>query len=286
MSDRVTNVPYVGVAGFMTAEEIVRAVETIPSGVRHPLAIGILTSAKTLRGEANKYPNRYPQVANIPAITRAGRSAFGERTDVLFVLHYSIDEIGDLDGIPLRTLDKLVTDAGFNALQINATPQTIQHPSFCKNLDWLAADHPNFRVIVQIRPSGDGDSMTTIVNMVLGIARDSRAIKDLIVDGSGGRGKPIDIVKVHALVMNIRASCFEHGFGWHRFTIAVAGGLGPDLLKPVGDLARLLGPLGFDPERNVRDELDHMDIDRMQMFLRQAWMLVDDAVFLEDPDDV
>lgn len=266
---------FVGVAGIMTSDEVVRAVDTMPNAPRHKLAIGILTSAKTLAGQPNRYPNRYPKVEDIPGILNDARAALGDKCrNVMFVLHYSIDVVAELDGKYLRLVDKLITSARFDAIQVNASPIVVLDPLFCANLTWLASNYEGFRAIIQLRPPRGKEPWVDLVDVAIHIAQSSKFISDLILDASGGRGTPMDVQGAHALISAIRSAYHTTHNNRHHFTFTVAGGLGPDEFDPVRDLMRVHGPLGFDAERLLRDDSDHLDIVRMQRFLQQAWELV------------
>ncbi len=58
--------PYVGVTGFMSSQEVIDTMKNINfKKAERLLMVGVLASSKTIRGGANKWPNRYPPLGEI-----------------------------------------------------------------------------------------------------------------------------------------------------------------------------------------------------------------------------
>lgn len=76
--------PYIGVTGFMTRVEVRAVLETVPAGSKYRLMVGVLMSSKTLRGEQNKWPGRYPKRETVPKI-------FVDDPRTFNLVHYATD---------------------------------------------------------------------------------------------------------------------------------------------------------------------------------------------------
>src|SRR5437868_5866280 len=76
--------PYVGVTGFMSRPEVVEALAMVPRGSVRRLMVGVLMSSKTLVGQINKWPGRYPKKDAIVDI-------FIDDPRALNLIHYNTD---------------------------------------------------------------------------------------------------------------------------------------------------------------------------------------------------
>ncbi len=261
--------PYIGVAGFMTAEEMNEAVIATPQNNKWPLAIGILTSAKTINGVPNKYPHRYPKVENIPAQVRESRQfAKVNQRNVLHVLHYSTDTLDHFDH-QIRSVAHWVVTAGFDAVQVNAPPHFLTNPTFISMLNWLAEVPGASRIIAQLRPSRGTEPWVDLIGAALYAAEYSFGITDLILDSSGGSGIGLHIPTTSDLITAIRGGCASR----NRFGIHVAGGLTAKNLTQLETLFRVHGLLGFDVESGVRDTDDKMRIGSLYEYFHEAFTL-------------
>ena len=74
--------PYVGVTGFMSHFEVSEALAMVPQGSARRLMAGVLMSSKTLAGQQNKWPGRYPRKEAVADI-------FVDDPRVLNLIHYS-----------------------------------------------------------------------------------------------------------------------------------------------------------------------------------------------------
>lgn len=263
----MTRKPYVGVAGFMTTNEIMAAIETVPERSSHVLAIGILTSAKTLRGDTNKYPNRYPKAADIEGIVRGVREQFNdERVEIH--LHYAVESATTMCA-ELEVVQKLLTSVDFDGVQVNLAPHMIEDADFSPL--YTARNNEDIdRVIVQIRPPREGEPFVDLIGAAVDAAG-WQCVSDILLDCSGGRGAPLDLIWSSMMIHSFRVA---RGTGRNDVGIGVAGGLGPTKLFPVYGLLCNHGPLNFDCESGVRDHRDQMSIPVLQAYLREAWEML------------
>jgi hypothetical protein len=266
--------PYVGVAGFMQTSEIMAAIETMPKSPRHNLAIGILASAKTLRGEINKHPNRYPKVADIADMVRPAREVVDEtKLPVEFILHYAVDDIGNV-GAEIDRLAEVVKTSQFDGVQINVPPHWADHLDLAHALRCLQQSVLHkLRIILQVRPPRRGQPMVDLIGMALHATAQNDEISDILIDASAGQGVELNGIYASDMIHAFRASLPIYG----RSTvgIGVAGGLRPGKVGTVYSLMTIHGPLNFDVESGVRlPGSDHMSIEALRAYLAEAWQMV------------
>lgn len=267
---------YVGVAGFVTSSEIMAAIETIPKNPRHSLAIGILASAKTLRGETNRYPNRYPKVSELENILRPMRDiVYAGTMPVEFHLHYAVEDLANAE-LELEQVGDVITERQFDGVQINVPPHWAGSEKLHDAIRTRIQRHRHTRIIVQIRPPRNGEPFTDLVEAALWATNNNtigtHLKNDVLFDASAGRGVELNSVWASEMIHAYRAT---KPLTWRKdASIGVAGGLGPTKLQTVHDLMCTHGPLSFDCESGVRRHDDTMSIPVMQAYLREAWELV------------
>lgn len=239
--------PYVGVTGFTTTDEVHTACSVASEVTARPLMVGVLVSAKTLRGQKNRYPLRYPPVESISHLFEAGGP------NALNLIHYC-DSAPPSWGV-LADLREL-GGPHLHGFQFNvAWPE---HGTIGKLVDGflsLCGEYP--RIVLQVRP---------------GFARKYNAFPfgatDVLLDGSGGRGTPMDV------------SWIEEASTWFRehlpcYKIGFAGGLDADALSvagPQSTVARLIrAGASTDAEGRLRDDAPgggRMDMAKVAAYIR------------------
>jgi hypothetical protein len=221
--------PYIGVSGFMSHGEVNAALDAFPECGRR-LMVGVLVSAKTLARLPNKYPNRYPRPEDIWGI-------LGLSDTCLNLIHFSSDKVPDR-----QTLHTLICYAGrsLGGFQFNGC-----WPSE-PDRRWLI--NGGYRVVLQMRP-----------DTVECIAADTAT--DVLLDGSGGRGLPLDVDRAREHL----AKLDHFGIG-----LGVAGGLCAETLPAAAPLLREFAGLSIDAEGRLRDADDHLDMGKVAAYLRTA----------------
>lgn len=259
--------PYVGVAGFMSSAEIMAAIETLPQNPTHSLAIGILASAKTIVGQTNKYPTRYPRIVDLGQIVGpAQRIARMNDMPVEFILHFAVDD-EDSFHIQMERAVDVVEDCEFDGIQINASPHVITKLPLWIALDAVKMATPRMkRVIMQLRPPRDNEPRLDLIGAGIRLAN-SDVATDILIDASAGAGIPLNVTTASIMIAGIRAAMADR----YSVGIGVAGGLTASTLGGVGGLMEVHGPLSFDVESGVRDDQDHMDVAELRSYLRHAW---------------
>lgn len=238
--------PYVGISGVMHSHEIrdiLSVFETAP--LPCPIAFGVLTSKKTVSGMANRYPKRYPLVANLADIFSAQDSR------ALNIVHYSAD---DDDGL-IANLKAIVELAGPNCdgVQINMGDKdgAATSPSPYK-VAKFAAQYPRMRIIVQVNARAPSVVVSRRVREY------AYSATDVLLDGSYGNGcdffssaSNTEHVKT---LLNVLRSAYPH------LGIGIAGGLSDETLPQVEHLFAGGVDLSTDAEGRLRDDNDHLSI--------------------------
>ncbi len=260
MLDYMRPRPYVSVSGVMDADDVLDRVfgsittRTEQIAGKHGLALGILVSEKTLRGDGNKYPNRYPT----PAYDRAWRAA--ARDGALNFVHYCADSSEKLGS----SLVDAVRAVEQNGRKVHGVQVNVGWPD-SDQLRMFTNAYPNKRIILQVM--GDpADEWTQYIGDYLA-DRYAWVITDVLLDGSGGRGKPIDVEAIAPVVSRLAKEMPHLGVG-------IAWGLAGVFSKELMMLLRTYPHLSIDAEGALRDDVadggGHLNLDKVVDYLTAA----------------
>lgn len=243
---------YTGVAGLMTAREadfvLQEAVRAAPTSTRL-VGLGVLMTRATLRGEPKvNHPNRYPQRGIVFDI-------FSAHPRALNLIHFSADTPPTNDEL-LELID--VGGEACNGFQFNVSWPSDKALTLVEDrFDKAHGTAP--RIVLQVDPSAIVDE-TALTRMRLAAQLDQKLVTDLLLDGSGGRGKPLDFdLMVRAIETLSRL--FEPSLDGPL--IGIAGGLNAtrvrDIRREIVDYkhwshgaAHLAGLHSLDAESGVR----------------------------------
>lgn len=265
--------PYIGVTGFMRQAEIVRALTVMGNTSRYLLMAGVLVSSKTLSGQSNRWPGRYPKIEDV-------KNIFVPHSRVLNIIHYNTDFPETL----ADQLDQLVEVGGryLHGFQINLPwPDPEQLKLFQdRNRD----RNRTFQIILQIGEDAIAQ-MDHDIGAIADRVRDQYAsfVQYVLYDPSGGYGKDLDYV----LAMQYLEIIARRGL---NIQLVAAGGLHADNLSVVRYLAEDLAdkklPGGFELSIDAESKLrttsgdgDTLDLDRMDAYLLEALHILEPAVY-------
>lgn len=246
---------YLGVTGFMTPQEVragLRCMENL--GTIRKLMVGVLVSSKTLAGQTNKYPRRYPKIERVGEI-------FQDHPLALNLVHYNTDEPDTL----YKQLQCLVEFSGIHlhGFQLNiAWPKKDEVERFQVATNW------KFRIVLQIGNQALNEAGNNPRLVADRVASYWPAIDDILIDTSGGKGQPFIPEYVREYLTEIKARNPEVNLG-------VAGGLGPDRLVPLHSLLEEFPDINIDAQGQLRtNKDDDLDIECMCSYLEKS-----DAIF-------
>jgi hypothetical protein len=238
-------VPYIGVTGFMSQGEVAAALNAFRDGPAtggRKIMVGVLASSKTLAGQKNKWPNRYPAPRDIARL-------FSTDPRALNLIHYATDDQSTLDE-QLRTLLRL-GGPNLHGFQLNmAWPD----PGALEVLEGK-------RVVLQIGAkaialAGDAEDIASCVDEY---THDGH-ITDVLIDASGGKGVPMD--------PDLVIACVDAIADWHPdLGIGVAGGLSAATLGSLRPITGTFPFVSIDAEGRLRTDDDRLDVAAMQEYL-------------------
>lgn len=246
---------YIGIAGIERAgqiDEVLRAIAAPPALVER-LAFGVLMTDTTRCGRPKtRQPNRYPSRVTFPQIFVVAPSL--GRPECL--LHYATENLHALR-------DELV-DLGRMAgvwcagLQLNLpwppVEQLVRAPHWSRFVLQIG------RRALAETPKPD-DVVFALEHYLRGGPDD---LTDVLLDPSGGEGRPVEVEAFAPFVRAIRAAFPTLGVG-------IAGKLSAERLgDPALSALVLEHGLSIDVETGVRDEDDRLAIPRVQAFVEAA----------------
>ena len=250
--------PYIGVSGFMSANEV-RAVLAVFPDCGRQLMVGVLASSKTVFGAGNSKPRRYPKPDDIASI-------FIDDPRCLNLVHYGADDDHDLMSI----LDGVMNIGGTtcHGVQVNvAWPNP-------KALRLFRYHNQAARIVLQIGPKCL-QSWENAYEASERLASYKDVITDVLIDTSGGRGIGLDTA-----VLNVRwfiEACYKH---LPRIGVGIAGALCAANLQHgtvAYELLSYYGMLSTDAEGKIRDDADqggNLSIDKTAAYSRSVARLV------------
>ncbi len=243
--------PYIGVTGFMSRAEVDEALSVVPQDSTHRLMVGVLMSSKTLAGQQNKWPGRYPKKELVADI-------FVDDPRVLNLVHYNTDYPNTL----CSQLEEITALAGprLDGFQLNmAWPSIFQLEDYrCKNPDKFVVLQVGNKVMAEVGSMKD---------FQLYIGAYLHVIDAILIDASGGIGAPLDAAKVADYLWEVVT--FSIGLG-------AAGGLGPRTLGLIDPLVYEFGRrLSTDAEGQLRTPKpeDKLSLDAMRAYLSGAFLM-------------
>ncbi|TAK05285.1 hypothetical protein EPO33_04950 [Patescibacteria group bacterium] len=249
---------YVGVTGFTQHDQVMRALQAVPERSARKFMVGVLASAKSLRGIPLKpeWQDRYPKREEIAGI-------FPDDPRTLNLVHYAPGE--EYRETLINDLIALSEMAGprLHGFQLNAAwprPTTLG----------VYREHCGYRndvIVLQLGRAALAE-MAGDHRAVAERVREYGALIDaVLVDPSCGTGQPFDARAARALLAAVADRCPHLGLG-------VAGGLGPDRLDAALELATDFPRLSIDAEGRLRSP-DGLNEHVVSAYLQQAYGVLD-----------
>lgn len=244
--------PYIGITGFMTEKEGDMVLSVIPPDSKQKLMRGVLVSQKTMRGEPNKRPNRYPKSEDIAGI-------FTDHPLALNLVHYNTNEHETLYG-QMMDVTK-IAGQNLHGFQLNLAwpdPQVLRH---------YRRAYPEMKIVLQV----GHHAFELVGNSPEKLAEKLEEYYDcidcILLDPSGGNGVPFYPAIAKKYLDALAREKFRFGFG-------VAGGLSPTTLGLVEPLAYYFPDICIDAEGRLRDRNDCLDINQAKMYFVRAWAML------------
>lgn len=239
--------PYIGVTGFMTPQEVRAALRRFTAFVPRKLMVGVLASSKTLRGQPNKWPGRYPVMERMKEIFQSHDLAVN-------LIHYNTDD-------PATLAEQLIELIGYAGPHLHGFQLNVAWPPPNEITKFHEATDSKYRIVLQI----DGRAMAEVDDNPVRLAyRVSQwyyggSFHDILIDSSGGKGQPFDLAKARDILGEFK---FQELL--HLWNLGIAGGLGPSTVKRLAPLLEEHPNLNWDAEGQLRDP-DSDDLDMLQV---------------------
>ncbi len=245
--------PYIGVTGFMSRTEVQDVFKAVPGNPHHAFMVGVLASAKTLRGEKNKWPGRYPLVTDIKKI-------FVHDENVINLIHYATDHVETLED----ELKELV-EHGEHLLD-----------GFQLNVQWPRPKHlrlfaGKLRMVLQIGKLAMDTVEHDPKKLIDMLKRYADVITDVLIDSSGGRGILFNDDEALVMVRSLREA-------FPRLFVGIAGGFSPHSIDRALPFFQEFGQmLNIDAEGGLRtwQQEDALDIERAKQYVKRAFELAE-----------
>lgn len=240
--------PYVGITGFMSQDEVRSVLDSMLKDSSRLLMVGVLASQKTLRGEKNKWPNRYPEVGRISEVFVRDRRA-------LNLIHYNTKETESLT-------EQLVEMTKLGGENLEGFQLNLAWPSRDAILAYHKICSGKF-IVLQI-----GGKAFEMINhspkeLAERVSWYRHVVDDVLLDPSGGYGIPFDTSKARTYLEVLMGHNLDLGLG-------VAGGLSPTTLNLVQPLLSDFPDLSWDAEGKLRDKEDNLDIKEAKEYVQQS----------------
>lgn len=243
---------YVGITGFTSRDEVT---EVLPhSKLEKPIMIGVLATETTLRGRQKKNnPNRYPKIGSISGI-------FPKKSpSVLNLVHYSTKD----DQTLLAQLVDLTEIAGTNldGIQLNMTWPKISSIAGYKK------EYPQNKIILQVGPHALS-AIKYSPELLLGKIKDYKQwIDGVLIDFSGGIGKPLDTERAMTIVTLLKGNISTIG-------VVIAGGISPLTINRIRPIIEKFPDLGIDAESGLRNQRDFLNTKMAREYIANYFAII------------
>ena len=242
--------PYIGVTGFMSPDEVNETLRDINfKKANRLLMVGVLASAKTLVGQTNKWPNRYPKWENV-------KNIFQENDNCLNLIHFNTKEPDQLT-FHLNSMTDAVGPK-LHGFQLNIAWPNPESIARYKDV------HPDKVIVLQV-----GGHAFSMVNhepeMVEDMVKSYLGLIDyVLLDPSGGLGQELNPFAMRDYLLALAKHEKQIGLG-------VAGGLSAGTVKILEPLIKDYPNLSIDAEGRLRTEIgDNLNVPVTRGYIQQS----------------
>ncbi|MEK6950347.1 MAG: hypothetical protein AABX13_01335 [Nanoarchaeota archaeon] len=223
----------------------------------HIPMLGFLVSYKTLNGQTTQN-RRYPPANSLPDLLRATGG------QVLTMVHYNSREIDTLSQQVAQIFDDVYDKSWCRALQLN-----IVWPDLGQ-VARIREQYPEMQIVFQASLKAmEGKTPNQIAQK---IKEYQDLISYVLIDPSGGRGRPFDLESSVAIYSELKEQCLD-------LTIGFAGGFtGENLAPRLREILQQIKANDFciDAEGGLRDKItsaygdDLLNIEKVRGYLQSA----------------
>jgi len=248
--------PYIGITGFTGSEEVAGALRIFPPAGKRKLMVGVLATYKSLRGipMKEKWAKQTPKSEDVAHI-------FLPDSYALNLVHLSTEE--DQKETLLADMIRINEVAGpfLHGFQLNvAWPQMNQLYTYRATLG------QHHKIVLQIGQKAVEQAGGTAEGVVKHLELYKENIDAILLDPSGGKGRPFDPERAYELLTAIQEQ------GWD-LALGVAGGLGPQSFHLVKNLVGDFPDLNIDAQGKLRNQDNELDQEMVKTYLRKAFTI-------------
>lgn len=241
---------YIGIAGIMNKSQAFGVADEFPlrASTQRQMFLGYLVSSKTLRGEQNKHPQRFPEVSKLREILPAS-------TIFRNIIHFASKEYESL----ATNLEQLSFLSGphLHGFQLNMTwPPASQIGEF-------RDAHPDLLFVLQLNANAFESVNHDPVALAKQLDAYRETIDGVLIDPSEGLGIAINPNTAISYITAMRDAQLP-------FNIGVAGGLHGENLQCIVPIRYHYPELSIDAESGLRNGEDRLSIKKAAQYLRTA----------------
>ena len=251
-------IPYIGITDFTHYDQVKAMLQAFHSHLprsrfcRRKLHVGVMMSAKTLRGIPTRWADVFPPAESIAQIFTSFHSY-----NCLHYADYGYDE---------ELAESLSRAIGYGGIGMNALQLDMIWPDPNEIALALYDSRKQLEVILQLNENAIHIANDDPREVVERLEDYGDTIQRVLLDKSMGRGVGMDSEGLIPFIDAITEKLPNLGIG-------VAGGLGPDTLNQVEPLVKAYPDLSIDAQSKLRpsgDAMDPLDLEMAKLYLVRA----------------
>lgn len=253
---------YIGFTGITDSEDLIKVLTTsVPRNATHYVMVGVLASDKTLRGEQNKWPGRYP-------VREKLASVFVGHERAINLIHLHTES---------ATTQLLRNMEIVHELGVFSFGSDSQLCGFQLNVRW-----PEIRILERYRKMFDSETRRMVIVLQVGngameevgwdVVKMAERVKEygnlidyVLVDPSGGRGIKFNPNLIAPCLRAIKEKCRQ------ELRAVVAGGLGPETFNLVEPMLEEFPGISIDAEGKLMDSEGRLSVEATQTYLNRSF---------------
>ena len=254
--------PYIGVTGFTSPLEVLQVLDAVPQGARRKLMAGVLMSSKTMKGIPNKWPHRYPKPERVADI-------FIDDPRVLNFIHFNTKE-------PEQLFEQMIEATEIGGPNLHGFQLNLKWPWVHPNILWVYKQRNPGKILVLQAGETVLEFCEHIPTRLEAAAwyYDNGIVDYLLIDPSGGYGKPLDPKKGLEYLKSLNYVGGKGSRFLRQMEFGIAGGLSSDTLDYLlADIAKDFPNTSIDAEGKLRDANDDLDIEKTKAYIAKAYKM-------------
>lgn len=260
MNERIF--PYIGVTGFTSPDQVWQVLEVVPPGATRKLMVGVLMSSKTMKGIPNKWPRRYPKPERVADI-------FIDDPRVLNLIHFNTKE-------PEKLFEQMIEAAEIGGPNLHGFQLNLKWPWVHPDVLWdYKQRNPGKILVLQAGQTVLEFCEHFPVRLEAAVWYYDNGIVDyLLIDPSGGYGKPFDPKKGIEYLKSLNYVGGRGSRFLRQMEFGIAGGLSSDTLDYLlADIAKGFPNTSIDAEGKLRDTGDNLNIEKAKAYVAKAYAM-------------